>query len=290
MLETAWKHLLASTWETAWHTPSYGAHGDSGPGDEPSPWIKAIASHSRHAAVIAEAAHWMKNKNAKAYAYLSDIDNDGHEELILKNDVLFAVVSPRYGGRLVYLFDVGGTQGRMVIGNPSDDWNWQEELNKYMETPANHPGALSDIGHEDDRHKATVTESNGDKAEAFLVNKRAKSSAYGLRKIFRLFRAKNELEVTYELPQTLTNLSIECGLSPDYLHLLRFGQSSLTEYRTSDSRGYSNNGALVWVRLADPARTSFDVYSNPRRFGHGYAIRIRALNSPFTIYLGAKQK
>lgn len=289
LIEVAWKHILASAWETAWHTPSSGVHGDTYSGDVPSAWSKAIASHSRHSAVIAEAAYRMKNRKRGAYAYIEDIDNDGHEELILRNEQVFAVFSPLYGGRLIYLFDIGGTQGKMTVGNPSDDWNWQEELNKNMKTPANHPGALSDMGYEDDRYEAVVTASGGDKVEAVLVNKRKKSQAFGLRKTLRLRRNKNEIEVTYQLPPDLPGLSIECGFSPDYLHLLRFGRRSLKEFTGLNVRGYSNNGAAVWVRLGDSARSVYDSYAQVREFGHGYAIRIRALTSPFTIWVGTKK-
>ncbi len=288
--EMAWKHLLASVWETAWHTPLSGVHGDSDSESEPSPWVKAIASHSRHAAVIAEAAYWMKNKNARAHAYLHDVDNDGEEELILKNDLLFAVFSPLYGGRLVYLFDISGTHGKMVIGNPCDDWNWQEELNKNMKIPANHPGALTDMGHEDDRYEPAVTLSGGETAEAVLVNKRKNSRAAGLKKTLRLGRGKNEIEVTYHLPRRLPNLSIECGFSPDYLHLLRFGRRSLKERRKFNTRGYSNNGASVWVRLDDSPEAVHDNEAIPREFGHGYAVKVLGLNSFFTMWIGTSKR
>lgn len=291
LLEIAWKHLLASSWETAWHTPVSGGYDRSGQEYDPSPWVKATASHSRHAAVMAEAAYWMKNKNAGAYAYLEDIDNDGDEELIFKNDLLFAVFVPSYGGRLVYLFDISGSQGKMVIGNPCDDWNWQEELNKYMRIPANHPGALTDVGHENDRYESSVTVSRGKTVEAVLLNKRKSSRAFGLKKTLRLGRGKNEIEVTYQLPPKLSNLSVECGFSPDYLHLLRFGRKSLKEHAVSHSRGYhsrgySNNGVSVWVRLGDPAKTVFENESMSREFGHGYAIKVMALKSSYRIWIG----
>lgn len=288
LLEMAWKHLMASSWETAWHTPPYGTHGEAFSAQEPSPWIKAIASHSRHAAVIAEAAYWMKEKDQRSHAYPQDIDHDGDEELILKNNRLFAVFSPSCGGRLIYLFSVSGAQGKMVIGNPCDDWNWMEELNKYMEIPANHPGALADAGHENDRYEIALTETQGDETRAILVNKEEKSGAFGLRKSLRFGRDSCEIEVTYLLPRDLANLSIECGLSPDYLHLLDLGHDHLKEFRDFNIRGYSNDAVSVWVRLEDLRKTVFDEAA-PREFGHGYVIQIEALDSPFTIWIGTKQ-
>lgn len=289
LLEMAGKHLLASSWETAWHTPPYGVHGNAASAIEPSPWIKAVTSHSRHAAVIAEAAYWMKHKDGSACACLEDIDNDGQEELILKNERLFAVFSPACGGRLVYLFNVSGAGGKMVIGNPSDDWNWLEELNKYMRVPPNHPGALAEAGYEDDRYEAAVTEHHGDEARAILVNKQENSQAEGLEKSLRLVRGSDEIEVTYQLPGNLADLAIDCGLSPDYAHLLRAGRGLLKEHAAPDSRGFSNNGVSVWVRLEDPARTVFDSEAMPREFGHGCTIRLRPVTAPFTIWIGTEQ-
>src|SRR5262249_9202434 len=142
LIALAEKHLLASTWETAWHTPPSGAHGCAGSDGGPSVWTKALASPSRHAVGIAEAAFWRRHKDESAHAWVQDIDNDGEKELILASDELFAVFTPRWGGRLVYLFHLSGDPASLVIGNPSDDWNFMQELNKCMEVPRNHPGAL----------------------------------------------------------------------------------------------------------------------------------------------------
>jgi len=287
LLEMAWKHLLASSWETARHASRSGVQGEVSSSHETSLWARAIASHSRHAAVIVEAAYWMKHKDQRAHAYLEDVDDDGHEELILKNDRLFAVFSPSHGGRLVYLFKIGGRRGKMVIGNPCDDWNWMEELNTYMEIPPNHPGALADVRHENDRYEGVVIEPCGLEARAVLVNKEAGGQVFGLEKSLRLRWNKNEVEVTYHFPRDLLYFSVECGLSPDYFHLVRLGRKSLKATGDFNIRGYSNNGVSVWVRLGHPTQTVFSE-AVPREFGHGYTIQFRALNSPFTVWIGTR--
>jgi len=287
LMDLAWKQLLTAGWETAWHIPAYGVHGDAAKAGEISPWGRAVASHSRHAAVIAEAASWMKRKDRAASAYLADIDNDGREELILKNDRLFALFSPCCGGRLVYLFHVGGSEGKMVIGNPCDDWNWLEELNRYMRVPANHPGALAEGGLEDDAYEAAVTAGSGDEAGAVFVNSQGGSPGFGLEKSVRLLPGAEEIEVTYRLPPNLANLTVECGLSPDYLHLLRHGRGSLEERDSAHTRGYSNNGTSVWVRLGEGETAVFDREAAPREFGHGCSILVRTQGSPFTLWIGA---
>jgi hypothetical protein len=135
LIELAEKHLLASSWESAWHTPLLGAHGDATGDGGPSGSSRAVASHSRHAVVIAEAAHWQVYKDGNSHCFLFDIDRDGEEELVFKNAGIFAVISPKRGGRIVALFSVFGENGTMVVGNPSDDWNLKEELNGYMDVP-----------------------------------------------------------------------------------------------------------------------------------------------------------
>jgi hypothetical protein len=283
LLEMAWKHLLASSWETAWHTPTYGAHGNPSSGAEVSPWAKAIAI------IIAEASYWMKHKEKTARAYLQDIDSDGEDELILKNERLFAVFSPRWGGRLIYLFDLSGAEGKMVIGNSCDDWNWMEELNSYMEIPPNHPGALVDDQHENDRFEVKAMENDDSGMKAILVNQEEKSEAFGLSKTLKMSPDHCEIEVTYRVPQDMTNLCVGCGFSPDYLSLLRFGPHRLKPFRLLATRGYSSEGVSVWVRLGGLEKTAFNE-AEPRKFGHGYLIQIEGRQSPFTIWIGTGER
>jgi starch synthase len=288
LIELAWKHLMASSWETAWHNSPPGFCANPAGHAEPSPWAKALASHSRHAAVIAEAAFWMRHKNDEAHAYTFDIDNDGEEELILKNDKLFAVVSPQWGGRLVYLFSVDGRQGKMVVGNPCDDWNWMEELNKYMEVPANHPGALTDIGYEHDRYDAVIEIAHGMEVRAKLIARARRGTATETAKVLSLAYGSTEMAVTYQLPQEAPPLTIECGLSPDYLHLLRRGRCFFNEFRSPMVWGLGNNGVAVWLRLDDAGSASFDE-AGMRDFGHGRAVTLKAIGNRFTIWIGTRQ-
>ena len=170
LADLAWKVLLATSWQTAWHTPKTGAHGDSNSEDGPSPWIRATANHFRLATIMAEAAYWMKHKDRYAHAYHQDIDGDDNIELVIKNNALFAVFSPKTGGRLVYLFSIGGSSGRLVVGNPIDDWNLLEGLHEYMDSPPNHPGAFSDVGYEHDNYDAMIECSEGSEISVRLRN------------------------------------------------------------------------------------------------------------------------
>ena len=286
LIDLAHKHLLASSWETGWHTPPSGAHGSSDGSGTPSPGAKAVASHSRHAAVIAEAAFWMKHKDGLSHAYLQDIDADGEQELIFKNQQLFCVLSPTWGGRLVYLFSVGGTRGIMLVGNPSDDWNWMEELNKYMEVPRNHPGALADVGFENDRYSVTVLRADGATVRAQLTRDKAGTPGHRLVKDIVLSSYEtNNLIVTYTLPDGLNGLGIECGFSPDYLNLLRYGRSIMQHTDTDSCRGFRVGEAAVFVHKngghVEWTNTSSE------EFGHGKRVGLYGVDRQFTLLIEA---
>lgn len=282
LIGLARKHLLTSAWETAWHTPPSGPHGDPSHAGQPTPWIRAIASHSRHAAVIAEAAYWMRHKTEDAHAYVYDIDNDGEDEIVMKNECLFAVLTPRWGGRLVYLFVLDGPRGAMVIGNPSDDWNWMEELNKHMEVPANHPGALAGQGFENDCFEPQEISGNGAEAWVVLRNVQRDSMALGLCKEIRLRRGENRLTIAYQLTGALPFIDVVFGLSPDYENLLRSGKRILSPVDRPGARGWKAMAVAVWVEAQ-----SGTWLPEARLFGHGMAMTLHAAGPRFTVRIGA---
>jgi hypothetical protein len=286
LVELAWKTLLASTWQTAWHTPRTGAHGQSLSDEGPSAWTRAIASHTRLAAIIVEAAHWMRHKDERAHADLEDLDSDGVDELVLKNDKLVAVFSPNNGGRLVYLFTVNNPPGRMVIGNPIDDWNLLEDLHAYMNVPPNHPGALADVGYEHDHYSTEIRVSKGDTVWARLSNSEKKSSGFGIQKNLTLGHGESTIRTEYSLPSSLTRLSTEIGLSPDYQQLLLKGPSAVEACSPAKGiRGWSNGGVTVGARLDGENA----IWDTPRqeRFGHGYLLRVTGFRG-FTVWIGAE--
>ncbi|HWP35627.1 MAG TPA: hypothetical protein VNM66_08520, partial [Thermodesulfobacteriota bacterium] len=288
LIELAWKQLLASSWETAWHIPPCGVHGNPACGGEVSPWSRAIASHSRLAALIAEAASWAARPDRAARVETRDVDRDGDAELIVRNDRLFAVFAPRWGGRLVYLFCARGGRGALVVGNPCDDWNWMEQLHKYMEVPANHPGALADIGCEHDPYAVRIDAAAGEVAAVTLVNAAAASRAAGLRKHVRLAAGRDELEVTYALPPGVGPLTVECGVSPDYLRLLRTGRRPATRFRSPWVWEAALDGVRVWIALDAEGAARFEPGSR-RTFGHGEAMRVVIAGRSAALRIGAAQ-
>jgi hypothetical protein len=285
LLELAQKQLLLGNWETAWHTPATGPHGDQNQNGHASPWARALTSHSRHAAVTAEAACWMRSKDGQAHAIVTDTDGDGEPEVVLKNDHLFVSISPQHGGRIVAMFRVSGERGAMVIGNPCDDWNWMEELNRYMDTPRNHPGAFADVGFEHDAYDAEIIESDGESAAVRLVNIQEESAARGMVKEFRLAANSAAVSVRYTVPESLASFATEFGLSPDYLNLLRMGCEGLTLLEQRGVRGCSRGETSVWVK---PKRGAGVRWKKPyqEHCGHGRMFRAGTSSKQFEIELG----
>jgi hypothetical protein len=282
LIELAEKQLLVANWETAWHTPSAGPHGDPSQHGHASPWARALTSHSRHAAVTAEAAHWMSHKDAACYAISADIDNDGELEWIVKNQHIFAVLSARWGGRIVTLFSVAGAGGTMVVGNPCDDWNWMEELNRFMDVPRNHPGAFADTNFENDRYSVEVIEAGPQRVHLSLTNCEPESQAFGLVKEYELTDRASCLFVRYTLPAGLDSLNFECGLSPDYLCLLRNGIGDLSQIRTPRIRGCKTSRVAVWLKPVSGLR--WDESHNI--FGHGCSLRLQSTEREAALALG----
>ena len=278
----AWKHLLASGYETAWHDTDH-------PERQPAAWAKALASHGRAAGVLAAAARWFGGATRALGAELVDIDEDGAEELVLRSEHLFAVLSPECGGRLVYLACRGPDGGMLVIGNPTDDWNKQQEMNSYMDVPANHPGALADVGGVHDRHEVTIHSGDGT-VQVELINVQEDSPLHGLRKRILLDDVSPALLVAYELPAAAPGITVETCLSPDYYRLLRHGVAELQRCGGRSWRGARNRGADVWVALAGDEDTAWQdpAWQDPAgpEPGHGVLVRVRAEARSFHLLIG----
>lgn len=281
LIELAEKQLLVSNWETAWHTPATGAHGDPSDSGKPSPWARALTSHCRHAAVTAEAARWKAERDGLAHIEVRDADYDGEPDLVLKNDSFFAFISKRWGGRVVLLYSIDGPRGAMVVGNPCDDWNFLEDLNRFMETPRNHPGAFADVGFENDEYACHVV-SEGEKACVRLTNVQEGSAARGLVKTYMFTAADPVLSVNYQLPPTMQQLSVECGLSPDYLTLLRCGAPVLEPVNTRTARGFATGPVSIAIDAPPEARWE---PAAQECVGHGRTLRVCAAEREFSLAL-----
>ncbi|HLN79313.1 MAG TPA: glycogen/starch synthase [Nocardioidaceae bacterium] len=276
LVALAWKHLLASSYETAWRDTS-------APGRPLAPWSKALASHARSSTAIAAAARWLGASSRPPYAELADVDGDGDVEVVLANDQVVALLTPRDGGRLVQLATRSPSGGALMIGNPSDDWNWQESVNRYMDEPANHPGALADVGFAHDRYDATLSVTD-DAALVDLVDVQEDSFLRGARKRLLLHQDSSAILVRYELPDELFGLAVDVCLSPDYLSLLRNGRSGVRRIGGRTWRGVRNGSMAAWVALDANEPTSWR--PPPAGVGHGVMVRLQSTSPVFHLLLG----
>jgi hypothetical protein len=277
LVALAWKHLLASSYETAWR--------DTSAPDAPvAPWSKALASHARACSVLVAAARWFGRAEFQPYAELVDVDGDGEDELVMANRNVFAVVAPRHGGRLVYLTTRSEHGAALVVGNPSDDWNWQESLNRYMDEPANHPGALADGEGTHDRYDVTVT-LEGDDVIVDMVDVEPGSAMSGTRKRILLEADSQALAVGYDVPPELPMLTVEVCLSTDYYSLLRNGRRDVRRFGGRTVRGMRSGTTRAWVALAGDEETS---WHTPRRgeVGHGLVVEVCSRAPSFHLLIG----
>ena len=279
LLALARKHLLASAYETAWYDSAQENY-------MPAPWAKAVASHARSSLVIAAAARWFAKSRREPSTRIVDVDRDGEEEVILRNEFLYAVLTPNHGGRLVYLFVLTEQGGAMVIGNPTDDWNFQQELNRHMDSPPNHPGALADMGSVHDRYQVSGMREAGTLLE--LTNIEEGSRLFGMRKRLILISDAPALMVCYQLPEGQNNLDTEVCLSPDYYRLLRWGRNNLERIAGQTWWGYRNGEIAVWAGLAEDENTA---WGQPRHLqaGHGLSVHVQAQAPHFHALIGCGQ-
>jgi Glycosyl hydrolase family 57 len=281
LIELAEKQLLVSNWETAWHTPATGAHGDPSSSGKPSPWARALTSHCRHALVTAEAACWFVDHDGRAHATVRDADLDGEPDLVLKNDSFFAVVSQRWGGRVVSFFYFAASRGAMAVGNPCDDWNFLEDLNKFMQKPRNHPGAFADVGFENDQYLCDILE-EGERVVVRLINIEKNSRAFGLVKTYLFDSRRPTLSVRYHLPPSLKNISVECAVSPDYLALLRHGSNMMKSIETRNERGFVAGD--IAIKIEPSPGVVWQGALHPW-IGHGRTFRLTSTQQEFELNL-----
>ena len=200
-----------------------------------------------------------------------DIDRDGREEVLLRSATLYAVLSPHQGGRIIYLFTLTAKGGILVIGNPSDDWNLQQELNDYMQHPPNHPGALAEKGYERDAYAVAASEVS---AGVTMTNVQAGSNLFGTCKNVRILPQSQHIAICYRLPNTLKSLDTIICFSPDYYRLLREGPAQLRPVANQRIRGFAFDETTVWVARSGDDQIRW-VEPEQARVGHGMNVQIR---------------
>src|SRR5688572_26339515 len=118
----------------------------------------------------------------------------------------------------------------MLVGIPTDDWNLQIELNRYLHCPANPPGAFADHGHEHHAYDVVRVSPGAWGALGTLEDVDPSSSWHGARKTFRLTADARTVMVRYDVPGRAAPVCVDTCLSPDYLTLLMNGRTRIRHW------------------------------------------------------------
>ncbi len=279
--------LMLGHHETAWqdHDPAH-------PGTRaPAPWARATAAHAADAPPLLVAARWVRRLSPRGpRVLLSDIDRDGADELVLSNDRLFAVLSPRHGGRLTLLVNRQISEneqprGIVLLGNPADHWNFQEELHQHMQIPPNHPGALGICGTETHNHEVTEMEIVDGSILVELKNTEP-GPDLGLTKRLVLDAHTGAIVVCAYRPGLPGELRTTVALSPDYPELLRTGRQRMHVEQGSQWWGVKTAGASAWVAHYPYENTELFTGSSPNT-GHGFVGGVEGCGRHIHLVLGA---
>ena len=276
--------------ETAWHEEDmndYHSHNYQNPFTVPdstwdgvNTWALKLQNHVRNVGVLTNAAQWVsecKNgtQTSATRIVFTDIDQDGENEYILKNNRLYACFE-KYGGRLVNLFsyDLSKQDGVSLIGSPASNPSAPGE-EEYTGTSANrcsglkdmNGGSYADVVYTVSTATTSITLSSGDGK----ITKR-----------ITLANGTNKLSVTYT--QSLgANLYVQIGASPNNLDIIKTGRDHLsTTYSPGNYYGITNSqGGEVYVSLNQGAS-----YNASPLYG-GFQNRNLSLTEIIEIYGGA---
>ena len=198
--EAGWYVLMSNLHETAWHDYL---------GGPISGWQRQYASHIKNASVYAEAARWAGGVYANATGcYLSDIDDDGTNELVIYNDRVMGVFES-IGGRCTQLFAKGSGYAYPVIG--VDNAYWAGTEGDYNDV--NHVAGLSDVGpnYQNDLYSLNVDVSAGNTVKATLTRS-------GVTKTISLTLGQPYMNCVYRVGANTQY--IQSGFTPDMVDQL----------------------------------------------------------------------
>ncbi|GAB4319507.1 MAG: hypothetical protein Kow0059_13540 [Candidatus Sumerlaeia bacterium] len=263
----------AAVFETAWHNEDsavrcgevFCAYDCEGTCD-PDPTFDAIADFARQlqmlnlrrGGLITAAAQWAATGNqGTTTATAADLDHDGENEFVLKNDLVFAVFE-NDGGRLIAAFarDPQTTRAAQLIGNLLGFPDRDDEREADTNQGARRVSGLSDwwaAGPDTNQYVNDVYS-----AEEVSGGWRFTSSDGRIQKTITLGDGSHSLEVAYVLNPVITTLYVRFGLSPDPLNLIETGQSALQLTDTAGRLTLANSatGAAVSLDYAGPGHSA----------------------------------
>ncbi len=208
LAQLGWYTMMINLHETGWHTDGQVAD-----------WEHRYSSHIKNANVYTEASRWADGQYIETTAcFLSDIDHDGSDELVMHNDKVFMVFEG-IGGKANWVFYKNGFGDAYSVVS-SDMAYWAETDGDYNENSHNHFAALSDVwpNQQSSIYNITIDQSSGSTVQATL-------DQWGVQKIYSLSTGMNYLDVIYNFFEQTGY--VKSGWSPDLLDIIRSGKGHL---------------------------------------------------------------
>ncbi|MCL5773216.1 MAG: hypothetical protein M1536_02410 [Firmicutes bacterium] len=242
------KAFMTAIYETAWHD-------DSGSPKDISGWERNLAGQIRQAKTIAESALWAKDVKEgkigpKTTVETKDLDLDGVNEYIIKNDRLFAVMD-RVGGTIRWAVVKGKDGFIPVLGNPLTYplYEGEAEVDRYGDYQR--ISSLRDVGRDNDIYNIQPAE-NG-----FTFT----SSDGKIRKTVTLPDGSSSLKASYSIDPSIKEQKVLMGLSPNLEDLLDNGQKNLENLGSTASSEFgakNNAGGKALIKLSGAKFTETD--------------------------------
>jgi hypothetical protein len=266
-------------------------------------------SQLRFAAVYQAVAAWAANPPATAAADAADVDLDGENEYILKNDRVFALFEA-IGGRMTASWARNPVDGTVyqVSGNflAYNDRDTEEEGTSHDDgsggTGARRTSGFKDwfatgpgIGYVNNLYQVSAAGPNG----WTFVSPDGK-----ITKTITLADLSDRLRASYQLAGNATGLFVRFGLSPHLEDLLAGGQANLLSPAAANGlKSVSNQNVRAAIRYAGPglggalvnegaidtapsAATPFDPDTvNMRNQAHTEQIEVQGTSIAFTFDL-----
>jgi hypothetical protein len=277
----------AMIFETAWHEEDmndYHSHNYQSwtnpdtTWDGVNTWALKLQNHIRNIGALLDAAQWVQDcktgsQGSATSVEFKDIDQDGENEYILKNNKYYACFE-KYGGRMIYLvqYDSASQDGITLIGSPASNPSAPGE-EEYTGTSANRCSGLKDTYNGTYADLAYSVTSSGHNTLILTF-----PDGY-LSKSVTLPDGQGKLQVAYT--ETLSgSLYIQIGASPNNLDLIKYGRTHLsTAYSAGNYYGVTNSqGGELYVSLNQGASY------NPSPYSGGFENRNLSLTEIIEIY------
>ncbi|MCD4683033.1 MAG: hypothetical protein K8R86_07095, partial [Bacteroidales bacterium] len=208
LAQLGWYTMMINLHETGWHTDGQVAD-----------WEHRYSSHIKNANVYTEASRWADGQYIETTGcFLSDIDHDGIDELVMHNDKVFMVFES-IGGKANWIFYKNGFGDAYSVVS-SDMAYWAETDGDFNESSNNHFAALSDVwpNQQNSVYTITIDQSSGSTVQATL-------DQWGVQKIYSLSTGMDYLDVIYNFFEQTGY--VKSGWSPDLLDIIWSGKGHL---------------------------------------------------------------